>query len=121
MDDETDWEYEYDQRETEDLYLTLDLTTRVPDAIPVQAITRNGRRAPKSVPTAQATHGNTAGDAGGDVATQPEPGKLQILELHGEELQHMSTATGARLFRQTTSKWGSQEQLQTELLHDEKG
>ncbi|KAK4556151.1 hypothetical protein LTR86_006848 [Recurvomyces mirabilis] len=69
MEDVSEWEYEYDEHETEDLYFTLDLTTHVPDAVPIAKIARNGKPVPRLAPPAREQ-------------TLLEPGKLQILDLH---------------------------------------
>ena len=39
----SDWEYEYDEHETEDIYFTLDLTTHVPNAIQEKQYAKNGK------------------------------------------------------------------------------
>ncbi|KAK5158529.1 hypothetical protein LTS14_003549 [Recurvomyces mirabilis] len=69
MEDDSEWEYEYDEHETEDLYFTLDLTTHVPDAVPIAKSARNGKPAPRLAPPAREQ-------------TPLEPAKLQILDLH---------------------------------------
>ncbi|KAK0938953.1 hypothetical protein LTR29_009443 [Friedmanniomyces endolithicus] len=80
MDDHSEWEYEYDQHETEDLYFTIDLTTHVPGAMPTQQVPRSGKRTPKapeSRPTGDSAHGH------GDIDAESRPmGTLQLLDLH---------------------------------------
>lgn len=39
-----EWEWEYDDEETEDIYFTLDLTTHVPDAVGEREVSANGKR-----------------------------------------------------------------------------
>ncbi|KAI5363513.1 putative transcription factor TFIIIC, triple barrel domain-containing protein [Septoria linicola] len=84
--EDTEWEYEYDDNETEDLYFTLDLTTHVPDAL-----TRKYETAPDSHGAARAAPNGDAQQR--DAAIEdapPKPGitysrprpALQILELH---------------------------------------
>ncbi|KAK1811319.1 hypothetical protein LTR12_014307 [Friedmanniomyces endolithicus] len=80
MDDQSEWEYEYDPHETEDLYFTIDLTTHVPGAIPTQPVPRNGKRTPKapeSRPTGDSAPRHVDFDA------EPRPmGTLQLLDMH---------------------------------------
>ncbi|TKA30366.1 hypothetical protein B0A50_02593 [Salinomyces thailandicus] len=93
---DADWEYEYDDDETEDLYFTLDLTTYVPNA--VGAMQRRSHGKARSRPET-ATHRPTPGRRGStapnrlsslapirhhdDVTEQAEDaGKLQVLDLH---------------------------------------
>ncbi|KAK0900906.1 hypothetical protein LTR02_008873 [Friedmanniomyces endolithicus] len=80
MDDQSEWEYEYDPYETEDLYFTIDLTTHVPGAIPAQPVPRNGKRtlkAPESRPTGDSAPRH------GDFDAEPRPtSMLQLLDLH---------------------------------------
>ncbi|KAK0346578.1 hypothetical protein LTS02_006096 [Friedmanniomyces endolithicus] len=80
MDDQSEWEYEYDPYETEDLYFTIDLTTHVPGAIPAQPVPRNGKRTPK------APESRPTGDSAprhGDFDAEPRPtSMLQLLDLH---------------------------------------
>ncbi|KAK5687721.1 hypothetical protein LTS10_001861 [Elasticomyces elasticus] len=83
MDAQSEWEYEYDLNETEDLYFTLDLTTYVPDAIPVQHVLRNGKRVPKEVESLPVTDGNTIRERAAE--TQPSAGTMQFLDLHTDE------------------------------------
>lgn len=81
MGDTSDWEYEYAENETEDLYFTLDLTTRVPNAVPVHQVQRNGRRAPteaRSKPAEQLANGSQGAGVNGDAKDDA----LQILNLH---------------------------------------
>ncbi|KAK3626779.1 hypothetical protein LTR56_019597 [Elasticomyces elasticus] len=83
MDEQSEWEYEYDPNETEDLYFTLDLTTYVPDAIPVQHVLRNGKRVTKEVESLPVTNGNTTRERAAE--TQPSAGTMQFLDLHTDE------------------------------------
>ncbi|KAK0891863.1 hypothetical protein LTR91_019214 [Friedmanniomyces endolithicus] len=80
MDDQSEWEYEYDPYETEDPYFTIDLTTHVPGAIPAQPVPRNGKRTPK------APESRPTGDSAprhGDFDAEPRPtSMLQLLDLH---------------------------------------
>ena len=87
--DEVEWEYEYDDNETEDYYFTLDITTNQP------------RRTQKSGPPAKrrrltGPENGTAADGSAvkstanaldtsAAAAQSDPhGKLQVLDLHTE-------------------------------------
>lgn len=95
-DDVSDWEYEYDENETEDVYFTLDLTTYVPNAIQEKQYAKNG----KLIGTAEPEK-NAQGDANGQLAQNEdddaanddtaetsapqEAGKLQVLDLHTEK------------------------------------
>lgn len=42
-DADSDWEYEYDDTEREDIYFTLDLTTHVPNATQEKQYAKNGK------------------------------------------------------------------------------
>lgn len=95
---ESDWEYEYDENETEDIYFTLDLTTHVPNAIQEKQYAKNGKLIGAA---ATASENAPGGDANGHVALDEEEnptnenvleipaiaeaGKLQILDLHTEK------------------------------------
>ncbi|KAK3112156.1 hypothetical protein LTR53_011859 [Teratosphaeriaceae sp. CCFEE 6253] len=85
MDASTEWEYEYDANETEDLYLTLDLTTHAPEAVPVQNVLRNGRRVPKDPATSRLPVNGDVPGGDGDDTLEPPAGTLQVLDLHTEE------------------------------------
>ncbi|QIW99784.1 hypothetical protein AMS68_005302 [Peltaster fructicola] len=43
FEDDSDWEYEYDEHAYEDFYVTLDLTTHVPDALTKRETAKNGK------------------------------------------------------------------------------
>ena len=58
MSDESEWEYEYDDNETDDFYFTLDLTTHVP---PVLA---REKRAKSQKPTARGSNKSLANAPG---------------------------------------------------------
>lgn len=102
-DNSSDWEYEYDENETEDIYFTLDLTTHVPNAIQEKQYAKNGKliglaapeknnAGPTNAPAADDQtngHGdaeeptNGTEPANDNTATlSAEPGTLQILDLH---------------------------------------
>lgn len=98
--DASDWEYEYDENETEDIYFTLDLTTHVPNAIQEKQYAKNGKLVGAADPeknvqsdanTQPAPDGNNEDDddaANDELAEIPPPqdaGKLQILDLHTEK------------------------------------
>ncbi|TKA77778.1 hypothetical protein B0A55_04698 [Friedmanniomyces simplex] len=84
MDEQSDeWEYEYDLRETEDLYFTLDLTTHVPEAIAAHQVLRNGKRATKEA-VSRPTDDGAPGLGNSHPAQQPA-GSLQFLDLHTQE------------------------------------
>lgn len=85
----TDWEYEYNANETEDLYFTLDLTTHVPDALVRKCDTASdnhaGTKAAEKLPSGDAqdeiaTIEGLPPDRGA-VGTKPRTA-LQILDLH---------------------------------------
>jgi hypothetical protein len=71
--DTDEWEYEYDTNDTQDFYITLDLTTYVPDALAVRPKTRT---APQPDNNADTSH-----QSGSDAASV-SAGSLQILDLH---------------------------------------
>ena len=86
---DSDWEYEYDANETEDLYFTLDLTTHVPDALVRKYDTASdnhaGTKAAEQLPSGDVQDENATieepppnRDA---VSTKPRTA-LQIIDLH---------------------------------------
>ncbi|KAI7184551.1 hypothetical protein D0869_11108 [Hortaea werneckii] len=102
--DDVEWEYEYDDNETEDFYLTLDLTTHVSNAVAApeprkrnraaskgkrrpetaaEQATREEREAPVTAARLPSLPATVA-----DSEEQNHPGtqdpKLQILDLHSE-------------------------------------
>jgi hypothetical protein len=97
-DADSDWEYEYDDTEREDIYFTLDLTTHVPNAIQEKQYAKNGKliapAASEKNRALTAAHGETRGhgdlDDGFDhpdanATPHAEAGQLQILDLHSEK------------------------------------
>lgn len=94
---ESDWEYEYDANETEDIYFTLDLTTHVPNAVQEKTYAKNGRlvhpdAADKGNATAEGeppqdrpSNGQNDAEAVDDETATEESAKLQILGLHTEK------------------------------------
>lgn len=93
---DSDWEYEYDDNETEDIYFTLDLTTHVPNAIQEKTYAKNGKLIRPDKNTTNTTAGETPltapVEANGQDVTEIEgdnvanqSGKLQILDLHTEK------------------------------------
>ncbi|RMY50857.1 hypothetical protein D0863_14763 [Hortaea werneckii] len=105
--DDVEWEYEYDDNETEDFYLTLDLTTHVSNAVAAPEPRKRNRAAPKgkrrpetaaeqatreereaAVPAATAARLPSLPATVADSEEQTHPGtqdpKLQILDLHSE-------------------------------------
>ena len=97
---DSDWEYEYDEHETEDIYFTLDLTTHVPNAIQEKQYAKNGKLiGPEK--NGAASENAPQDDANGEAAlnesehpqidtavdnTAPtEAGRLQVLGLHTEK------------------------------------
>jgi hypothetical protein len=97
---ESDWEYEYDEHETEDVYFTLDLTTHVPNAIQEKQYAKNGKligpekngavseNAPQDDADGElALNGENNAQIDNDVddATPTEAGQLQVLDLHTEK------------------------------------
>lgn len=102
-DADSDWEYEYDDTEKEDIYFTLDLTTHVPNAIQEKQYSKNGKLIASAAPEKNdaasarrltAARGET--DGRGDLddrfdhphanaTSTAEGGQLQILDLHSEK------------------------------------
>ncbi|KAI7532824.1 hypothetical protein KC331_g13389 [Hortaea werneckii] len=102
--DNVEWEYEYDDNETEDFYLTLDLTTHVSNAVAAPEPRKRNRAAPKGkrrpeTAAEQATREEREAPVPAarlpslpatvaDSEEQTHPGtreaKLQILDLHSE-------------------------------------
>ncbi|KAI7284707.1 hypothetical protein KC345_g2202 [Hortaea werneckii] len=105
--DDVQWEYEYDDNETEDFYLTLDLTTHVSNAVATPEPRKRNRVAPKgkrrpettaeqsareereaataSITTARLPSLPAAGADGEEqLPTATQEAKLQILDLHSE-------------------------------------
>lgn len=95
----SDWEYEYDERETEDIYFTLDLTTHVPNAIQEKQYAKNGKligtekNGAENAPQDDDANGEAVlngddnpqnYDAVEDAAPL-EAGRLQVLDLHTEK------------------------------------
>lgn len=89
-----EWEYEYDNHETEQIYFTLDLSTHVPTAIQDKSLAKHGRVIRTDTadkpgnasqgPQASDTHANGQLDVELQPATVPR-GELQILNLHTEK------------------------------------
>jgi len=102
-DADSDWEYEYDDTEREDIYFTLDLTTHVPNAIQEKQYAKNGKLiAPAASERNDTASGRALTAAHGEVDGQDdredrinhpnvnatsiaEGGQLQILDLHSEK------------------------------------
>ncbi|KAI6840834.1 hypothetical protein KC332_g5781 [Hortaea werneckii] len=105
--DDVQWEYEYDDNETEDFYLTLDLTTHVSNAVAAPEPRKRNRAAPKGKRRPETTAEQSAREereaataavttarlpslpaTGANGEEQIDPGtqeaKLQILDLHSE-------------------------------------
>ncbi|EMC95860.1 hypothetical protein BAUCODRAFT_507161 [Baudoinia panamericana UAMH 10762] len=87
MDLNDEWEYEYDELATEDFFFTLDLTTFVPDAVPLPEISRNGKRkliVKEPTSERQVSLGDRDDDAQNDDRSTPpkDYGMLQVLDLH---------------------------------------
>ncbi|CAK4032181.1 Hypothetical predicted protein [Lecanosticta acicola] len=85
--EEWEWEYEYDQNATEDYYLTLDLTTHVPDAFVQRGERVTARK--KFNAHASVTRRNDANSeeeetASGEDDPSTSAGKLQLVDLHTE-------------------------------------
>lgn len=95
----SDWEYEYDEHETEDVYFTLDLTTHVPNAIQEKQYAKNGKligpekNSAENAPQDEDANGEAAlngddnpqNDDAIDDAAPLEAGRLQVLDLHTEK------------------------------------
>lgn len=95
----SDWEYEYDEHETEDIYFTLDLTTHVPNAIQEKQYAKNGKligpekNGAENAPQDEDANGEAAlngddnprNDDAIDDAAPLEAGRLQVLDLHTEK------------------------------------
>jgi len=94
-DADSDWEYEYDDTEREDIYFTLDLTTHVPNAIQEKHYAKNGKliapAASDKNGALTAAHGDADGlnvrfeHPGAKATSTAEAGQLQILGLHSEK------------------------------------
>jgi hypothetical protein len=97
-DADSDWEYEYDDTEREDIYFTLDLTTHVPNATQEKQYAKNGKliapAAAEKNGALTAAHGETNGQGDLNVifdhpeanaTPTAEAGQLQILDLHSEK------------------------------------
>ncbi|KAF1820816.1 uncharacterized protein K489DRAFT_43660 [Dissoconium aciculare CBS 342.82] len=69
-----EWEYEYDPNETEDCYITLDLTTYVPDALATKSNTRTAKQ-PTSIDNDKTPQSEND-------AAPTSVGKLEIADLH---------------------------------------
>lgn len=91
---DSEWEYEYDDHETEQIYFTLDLSTHVPNAIQDKSVAKNNRvirtdTADKPGNTSQGPQASDTQTNGQlDVELQPASvprGELQILNLHTEK------------------------------------
>lgn len=90
---DSEWEYEYDDEETEDFYFTLDLTTHVPNAVAIRESSRNGKLKARTETAAERTAREersaglprrlaTLGPDGGSDGSPAEAAKLQVLDLH---------------------------------------
>ncbi|KAI7463039.1 hypothetical protein KC351_g16063 [Hortaea werneckii] len=105
--DDVQWEYEYDANETEDFYLTLDLTTHVSNAVATPEPRKRNRAAPKGKRRPETTAEQSAreereaavpavttarlpslpaaaADGEEQLPTATQEAKLQILDLHSE-------------------------------------
>lgn len=97
---DADWEYEYDQHETQDIYFTLDLTTHVPNAIQEKQYAKNGKliglekngaaseNAPQDDADGEAALNEDEGHQDDNTAENTIPteaGRLQVLDLHTEK------------------------------------
>ncbi|GAB7357123.1 hypothetical protein MBLNU459_g7924t1 [Dothideomycetes sp. NU459] len=87
-DDDDEWEYEYDDETTEDIYMTFDLTTHVP---PTLATDKTGKylkaaRSNKSLANARGIAQHSAPPSAADAASPqpvlPDVSRMQILDLH---------------------------------------
>lgn len=93
MEDE-DWEYEYDENETEDIYFTLDLTTHVTPTLSSRkgplVKSNKGLKSVNSIRTkAKETNNVTALEDSpaatpdlGPAISESAPGKMQVVDLH---------------------------------------
>ncbi|KAF1356796.1 hypothetical protein BDV97DRAFT_394679 [Delphinella strobiligena] len=93
--DESEWEYEYDEHESEDFYITLDMTTHVPPSLAQEKKNRaskGGRKSNKSLANAPGRTGTqsantTQGQEEADTS-QPQPTcteRMQIVDLDGDQ------------------------------------
>lgn len=104
--DDSEWEYEYDDTATEDIYVTLDLTTHIPPALTKggaaqegktkgkRQVRRSGHAAPKK-PASDATPmqtqpelppAETEVEEDGEIPAPflpNKPSRMQIVDLHG--------------------------------------
>lgn len=85
--DETDWEYEYDEYETEDVYITVDLTTHVAPTFTYERKTRTSRGHKESARSNKSLASLTqraAAAAAAPETQRPQPDRLQLIDLHGD-------------------------------------
>ena len=94
--DDAEWEYEYDENETEDYYFTLDLTTlQIETVLRAEKVRRSQSSNTKSnaeylardeqpteVASADATPTPIANEESGTPVVFGKPSQLQVLELH---------------------------------------
>lgn len=92
--DESEWEYEYDQTSTQDFYLTLDLTTHIPPALArdkrakagpkptVRASNKSLANAPGAATHLYPTNDAAQNDKDADNARSGGPERMQIVGLH---------------------------------------
>ncbi|KAI7165952.1 hypothetical protein KC343_g14182 [Hortaea werneckii] len=86
--DDVQWEYEYDDNETEDFYLTLDLTTHVSNAVATPEPRKRNRAAPKGKRRPETTAEQSAReerDAAVPAVTTARLPSLPAAEADGEE------------------------------------
>jgi hypothetical protein len=88
-DDESEWEYEYDDKSTEDFYLTLDLTTHIPPALArdrrsktLKANTRASNKSLANAPGSQAKDTTDPNDHDQGTDTTAAAERMQIVGLH---------------------------------------
>ncbi|KAK4548807.1 hypothetical protein LTR36_008580 [Oleoguttula mirabilis] len=89
---DSEWEYEYDEHETEHFYFTLDLTTRVSSEAPLKQSSRSGQSKeatatgdPRNDKRSSETPGRTPSSGPLEVeqnVTATYGGELQVLDLH---------------------------------------
>lgn len=86
VNEEDDWEYEYDPNDTEDLYFTLDLTTHVPDALVTKAAPAHGSHEVNGSAGRPSSREENDGEDDGEEESVTEDdvpvGNVQIIDLH---------------------------------------
>lgn len=88
--EDSEWDYEYDETQTEDIYVTLDLTTHVPPSLPSQRKGNATKKPTKSPTKNQNAQGSELQDSPSNLSSGATPtptpapnSRMQIVDLHG--------------------------------------